>query len=132
MSFQFGVDSRLVLEYNWDPLKVKSQDDEITEDCKISIKKENSVKISMKKENDLTNSPKKENDLTNSLKKLLSLAKLHSTKPVVKCSCGHVCGVNTTSATTSSKSTPQFKKPATTKVVKKTPVVHEVIFRSVT
>lgn len=61
---------------------------------------------------------KKENDLTNSLKKLLSLAKLHCDKTVVKCTCGHVCGGKTT--------TQQFKKPITAKVVKKTQVSHEV------
>ncbi|XP_008192098.1 protein cramped isoform X2 [Tribolium castaneum] len=82
----YGCDSKMVLEYSWDCL-IKSNDE-----------------------------TKQENDLTNSLKKLLSLAKIQSEKPVMKCTCGHVCG---------KPSTQQFKKPVAPKVVKQKQVSHE-------
>ncbi|XP_044254486.1 protein cramped isoform X2 [Tribolium madens] len=83
----YGCDSKMVLEYSWDSLIKSPTDDE----------------------------NKQANDLRNSLKKLMSLAQLQSEKPVMKCTCGHVCG---------KPNTQQFKKPVTNKVVKKNHTNH--------
>lgn len=70
----FGQDSKLTLEYSWDPpnkLKTEQEESEL-----------------LQPEPD-TKTP---NELSTTLKKLLSVAKLHYSKEKVHCPCGHVCG----------------------------------------
>lgn len=77
-----GSDSKIVLEYSWDKPEVKEEkpkNEELGEDEGIE-----------------SNS-----DVSQSLRKLLSVAKLHYRKNMIKCPCGHVCG---------SKNNSQIKK----------------------
>lgn len=77
------------MEYSWDkPTHPK------TEQVKTEtiIKTENeSDAVTEKPESDLEDE-KPPNDLNLSLQRLLSVAKLHYRKNMIKCPCGHVCG----------------------------------------
>lgn len=75
MYLMFGADSKIQMEYNWDPPKIKEYKE-----------------------------VKEENNLSHSLQKLLSLAKIQCNNNKVenksnegKCTCGHVCGVKSNS-----------------------------------
>lgn len=77
----FGTDLKLVLEYSWEknPIKVETVENE--------CKQEN-----IEMNGDISNDGSKKLDLSDSLSKLLSVAKLHYRKNIIKCPCGHVCG----------------------------------------
>ncbi|CAH0560200.1 unnamed protein product [Brassicogethes aeneus] len=66
----FGHDSKLILEYSWDDKPIKTEENK---DPKEPYNPELSV----------------------SLNKLLSVAKMHYRKNIIKCPCGHVCGSKT-------------------------------------
>lgn len=101
------------MEYSWDSCNPLTNTTEEEEEEQESLDNADVKKIRTLPEN----------VLTTSLKKLLSIAKLKidSNPNVMKCSCGHVCG---------SKGNPVFKKPSSSKVVKKNQGSHEVIIDS--
>lgn len=79
------------MEYSWDPLKIEevkteTVDTENNQDAQTTTATE-------KAECDLEEE-KPPNDLNLSLQRLLSVAKLHYRKNMIKCPCGHVCGGN--------------------------------------
>ncbi|XP_018573736.1 protein cramped [Anoplophora glabripennis] len=77
----FGTDLKLILEYSWEKNATKS------ETVELECKQEN-VELN----GDISNDDSKKLDLSDSLSKLLSVAKLHYRKNIIKCPCGHVCG----------------------------------------
>ncbi|XP_028128511.2 uncharacterized protein LOC114324835 [Diabrotica virgifera virgifera] len=97
----FGVNSKLVLEYSWDPpetLKTESTDDTL----KTAGEDPDVAELSA------ANLGKKLS-LSDSLLQLLSVAKLHYRKNIIKCPCGHVCGA---------KNNVQLKRDVETKIRK--------------
>lgn len=77
----FGTDLRLVLEYSWEKNSTKVETEE--SECKPE---------NIEMNGDISNDGSKKLDLSDSLSKLLSVAKLHYRKNIIKCPCGHVCG----------------------------------------
>ncbi|XP_056643421.1 protein cramped isoform X1 [Diorhabda sublineata] len=71
-----GSNSKLVLEYSWDPEPIPESE------------------LNNKLEPDISDTPNygQNLDLSEPLLKLLSVAKLHYRKNIIKCPCGHVCG----------------------------------------
>lgn len=79
------MDGKLILEYSWDKLIKMEQIKTETADF-IKTENEND-----KIENELDGEAPP-SDLNLSLQRLLSVAKLHYRKNMIKCPCGHVCG----------------------------------------
>ncbi|KAJ8981313.1 hypothetical protein NQ317_015446 [Molorchus minor] len=73
-------DSKLILEYAWDSNTIKENGCKV-EEC-----------VNPYENGDISDDNTKELDLSISLSKLLSVAKLHYRKNIIKCPCGHVCG----------------------------------------
>ncbi|CAH1111673.1 unnamed protein product [Psylliodes chrysocephalus] len=92
----FGHNSTLVLEYSWDPQNIPPPKSEITDIIKTEPESEPVI-------------PPPALDLSEPLSKLLSVAKLHYRKNIIKCPCGHVCG---------NKTNAQLKKDVETKIRK--------------
>ncbi|XP_019873011.2 protein cramped [Aethina tumida] len=67
-----GNDSKVVLEYSWDEPEIKTET-----------------------QNEENEENKNNGDVSASLNKLLSVAKMHYRKNIIKCPCGHVCGAKT-------------------------------------
>ncbi|CAG9860969.1 unnamed protein product [Phyllotreta striolata] len=97
----FGQNSKLILEYTWDPPNITQPDPEV-KDIKTEI-----IDDILNITSPLTPSPNL--DLGESLSKLLSIAKLHYRKNMIKCPCGHVCGA---------KNNAQLKRDVETKIRK--------------
>ncbi|KAG5892369.1 hypothetical protein JTB14_035983 [Gonioctena quinquepunctata] len=95
----FGSSSKLILEYSWD------QPSEVKIEPKIELKAEQDTDSS----DAMSQDTPKNLDLGESLSKLLSVAKLHYRKNIIKCPCGHVCGV---------KNKAQLKKAMESKIRK--------------
>lgn len=87
---QFGCDSKLVLEYSWDPPMTQPKSEKVPEKPPQDVSQEpspdNTEEEIKKIETD--------SDLAYTLKRLISIAKLHYRKNVIKCPCGHVCHAN--------------------------------------
>ncbi|XP_023015642.2 cramped chromatin regulator [Leptinotarsa decemlineata] len=99
----FGSDSKLILEYSWDnPIEVLPK-------TETNINMELKLEEEMDTSNIISQEQPKNLDLSESLSKLLSVAKLHYRKNIIKCPCGHVCGV---------KNNAQLKKAMETKIRK--------------
>ncbi|KAJ8911082.1 hypothetical protein NQ315_000542 [Exocentrus adspersus] len=91
----FGSDMKLILEYSWEsPFKTEATEGE----CKSDTTNE-----------DMQDENLKKLDLSHSLSKLLSVAKLHYRKNIIKCPCGHVCG---------SKNNVRLKRAMEPKIIK--------------
>lgn len=86
--FQFGTEGKLILEYSWDKVEPPKADDIKVETADCATNPENETKDP---EAELEGE-KPPNDLNLSLQRLLSVAKLHYRKNMIKCPCGHVCG----------------------------------------
>lgn len=97
--FQFGSDSKLILEYTWDEEVIKKEN-ETSE--KENIESSDDIEANLKSEykDSLINNP---NDLSVTLKRLLSVAKLHYRKNRIQCPCGHVCEDTSKQSSTKSK-----------------------------
>lgn len=95
----FGCDSKIILEYSWDlPVECKSstsqlKGDKLTEN-ENKMMSEVVCDISTDNTEEEINQIEASNDLANTLKRLISIAKLHYRKNIVKCPCGHVCNGN--------------------------------------
>ncbi|XP_072384803.1 protein cramped [Diabrotica undecimpunctata] len=96
----FGVNSKLILEYSWDPPVTPKT--ETTDDTKTEVEDSDVAELSA------ANLGKKLS-LSDSLLQLLSVAKLHYRKNIIKCPCGHVCGA---------KNNVQLKRDVETKIRK--------------
>lgn len=118
----FGCDSKIVLEYSWDlPTNDTSRvnnNNNNNSNTKIEEKnaQENNVETTNLNNDNIQEEIDKSDhnvDLANTLKRLISLAKLHYRKNIVKCPCGHVCNGN--------KQNVSKTKPSIIKVVNKVP-----------
>lgn len=93
---QFGADGKLILEYSWDKVTHPIIEEIKTEIVEDSIKSDTDQEISTKDSIEKTECDLEEekppSDLNLSLLRLLSVAKLHYRKNMIKCPCGHVCG----------------------------------------
>lgn len=93
----FGTDSRLILEYSWDsPKKESKTEEEVGAEVQQSADNDSDVNVMNL-------------DVSYSLSQLLSIAKLHYRKNIIKCACGHVCG---------SKNDVQLKRAVQSKIMK--------------
>lgn len=100
--FQFGHDSKLTLEYSWDPPnKLKTEQEEVNKDEDTTTEqpttstteqptKSTTQKLDLEKPENCDTKP--DYDLSVTLQRLLSIAKLHYRKERVQCPCGHICG----------------------------------------
>ncbi|XP_017783762.1 PREDICTED: protein cramped [Nicrophorus vespilloides] len=88
----FGSDSMVCLVYSWDEqegIQLIKEEESINEtvDNETVIESDNSDNC-----NNYERLNHKPDELSVTLKRLLSIAKLHYRKNIVKCPCGHVCG----------------------------------------
>lgn len=100
---QFGSEGKLVLEYAWD--NSNQTDSKLNQTIKAEAGKEsdsvNTDSENEQKDDKLTIG--KENEINMALQRLLSVAKLHYRKNMIKCPCGHVCGGPPKTTTSTSK-----------------------------
>ncbi|XP_060531340.1 protein cramped [Cylas formicarius] len=75
-----GADFKLILEYSWDQKEIKTE----TDICRTHITDMENAKPG-------DGCDQKRKNLNHALSKLLSLAKLHYKRDIIKCSCGHIC-----------------------------------------
>lgn len=106
----FGCDSKIILEYSWDLPIVDTSQINGSEKSEEKNAQENGIETSLNTDNTEEEINKIEHtvDLANTLKRLISVAKLHYRKNIIKCPCGHVCNGNKPNV---SKTKPSLIKP---------------------